>query len=276
MWQDPASLADRVLQAIDNREGITSPAACRFLGQTGEAPEGWIAAADPVYLEPRLDHLCLHSLSGAMRDGELSQLVEHLQDSLGDAAEFLSVGACGYVKVAEMPVSRYDPDALHGYVPDRFLAEGEGVEVTRRLQSEIEMALHDHPVNLRRQADRLQPVNALWLWGGGALTAPSQTGLPALFANDPLLRGFWSASGASASGWSESLPAVFEQVGVAVVPEDDGLGVEDRLDAIRTAFAKGRARAVRLVTRDGFCLTLSRRDRWKLWRREIDLNGGRT
>ncbi len=272
--QDPASLADRVLNAIDFHGGMDSPAAHRLLGQTGDAPEGWIAAADPVYMEPRLDHLCLHSLGATMRDGELSQLFDHLQASLGDTAEFLSVGACGYLKTAAMPLSDIEPDALHGYVPDRFLPEGEGVDVTRRLQSEIEMALHDHPVNLRRQANQLQPVNALWLWGGGAMNASVRPDLPALHADDPLLRGFWTASSGSASGWSESLSDVSRQGGVAVVPEDDALGAEERLETIRVAFARGRVRQLRLLTRDGFCLKSSRRAQWKFWRRDIDLSGG--
>ena len=36
--------------------------ALRMWGQTGDRPTSWIAGADPVYLEARLDHLCLHAL----------------------------------------------------------------------------------------------------------------------------------------------------------------------------------------------------------------------
>ena len=39
--------------------------ALRLWGQTGERPTTWIAAADPVYLEPRVGSLCLHALGPA-------------------------------------------------------------------------------------------------------------------------------------------------------------------------------------------------------------------
>ncbi len=262
-----------MLDAVKLTGGMPSLAAHRYLGQAGEAPESWIAAADPVYLEPRLDHLCLHTLSGTMRDGELDTLIDHLNDCLGDTAEFAAIGGVGYIRASAMPVSDYGPDALHGFVPDKFLPAGDGVEATRRLQSEIEMALHDHPANLKRQADGLQPVNALWLWGGGKLEESPRHDLPPLISDDPLLRGFWSACGASASGWTDPPLAVFSGGGIAVVPEDDALDISDRLEALQSAFADGTSRELRVLTRDGVDLSLSRGDRWKFWRRELALPG---
>jgi hypothetical protein len=40
------------------------------------------------------------------------------------------------------------------------------------LGSELEMLLATHPVNQARSAQRLWPVNAVWLWGAGALPRP--------------------------------------------------------------------------------------------------------
>src|SRR5262249_22835248 len=48
------------------------------------------------------------------------------------------------------------------------LPRGPGAALLRRVGAEIEMWLHEHPLNeARRRAQRL-PVSALWLWGGGA------------------------------------------------------------------------------------------------------------
>ena len=39
----------------------------------------------------------------------------------------------------------------------------------RRRLNELQMLLHDHPVNEAREARGALPVNSLWLWGGGRL-----------------------------------------------------------------------------------------------------------
>jgi len=39
----------------------------------------------------------------------------------------------------------------------------------RSLQNEVAMLLHDHPVNLAREAAGRPAINGLWFWGGGAL-----------------------------------------------------------------------------------------------------------
>ncbi|MDE2220877.1 MAG: hypothetical protein KGJ52_10920, partial [Gammaproteobacteria bacterium] len=48
---------------------------------------------------------------------------------------------------------------------------GEAARALRRLGAEIEMWLHEHPVNRARAARGLLEANALWLWGGGGAAA---------------------------------------------------------------------------------------------------------
>ena len=55
----------------------------------------------------------------------------------------------------------------------------------RRLQAEVQMLLHDHPVNREREARGLRPVNSFWLSGCGV--AQPETGEPP--AVDARLRG---------------------------------------------------------------------------------------
>lgn len=266
----PRGLAERVLRALDSTVVPDGLAALRLAGQTGERPQDFVAAADPVYLEPRLDHLCLHSLAGRLRDAELSTLIGHLRECLGDTVRFESIDGCAYLRSEAMPTARFDTDALHGFVPNDYLPTGDGAADYRRLCSEIEMALHDHPVNRKRQADGLQPVNSLWIWGGGhwpELVAPP---LPMLIGDDPLLRGLWSACGADSSGWPGSDDAVAAR-GVVVVPDDDDLDPDDRLDNVRRLFDAGGASRLKLLTRDGVDVTLRRADRYKFWRRDFEL-----
>jgi len=46
------------------------------------------------------------------------------------------------------------------------LPGGEGGGALRRLGSEIEMWLHDHPLNRERQQRRAPPISGLWFWDG--------------------------------------------------------------------------------------------------------------
>ena len=58
---------------------------------------------------------------------------------------------------------------LYGGVVSVHLPIDRATAHWRRLSNEVQMLLHDHPVNLRRQQAGQVPVNALWFWGGGAL-----------------------------------------------------------------------------------------------------------
>jgi hypothetical protein len=50
---------------------------------------------------------------------------------------------------------------------DRWLPAQREARVLRRLQSEVQMLLHTHPVNEQREAAGLLPVNSFWLSGCG-------------------------------------------------------------------------------------------------------------
>jgi hypothetical protein len=55
------------------------------------------------------------------------------------------------------------------------LPAGRAAGTWRRWQSEIQMLLHEHPVNVERERAGRSPVNSVWLWGGGVRPAPAQT-----------------------------------------------------------------------------------------------------
>ena len=79
----PSELLQCILSVLNRPYPDDGLAALRMWGQTGDRPTVWIAAADPVYLEPRLDHLCLHALgSEQLPDGELGGLLDYLQERL--------------------------------------------------------------------------------------------------------------------------------------------------------------------------------------------------
>jgi hypothetical protein len=55
------------------------------------------------------------------------------------------------------------------------------------LLNEVQVALHQNPLNAARHARRMVPVNTLWLWGGGRLPKPVRTELRGVISDDVLL-----------------------------------------------------------------------------------------
>ena len=65
----------------------------------------------------------------------------------------------------------------------------------RRLQSEAQMLLHEHPLNQQREAQGKMTVNSIWISDTGALPTATQAPLPIVCdgLRLPALRGDWQA-----------------------------------------------------------------------------------
>ncbi|MBD8655416.1 hypothetical protein IFT68_07235 [Oxalobacteraceae sp. CFBP 13730] len=66
------------------------------------------------------------------------------------------------------------PDTVVNMDLTDFMPKGQPALAYRRLQNEVQMAWHAHPVNAARETRRLPIVNAFWVWGAGR-TAPAPT-----------------------------------------------------------------------------------------------------
>lgn len=250
-------------------------AALRMWGQTGERPTRWIAALDPVYLEPRLDHICLHALSQKdVPARELRTLVDHLQRTLGGANEvgFTRLGPCAYLSSPE-PFATADVPAyvIDQRQPDDFLPVGEGSAAFRNLASEIEMSLHDHEINLGREAKSRRPINAMWLWGGGTAPPQETRAQPPLFSDDPLLTGYWYSATAVAEPWLGGIAHCLD-ASVAGFVAETPIGdespelLESCLAELRGALRKGRLSQLTLLFRDGLRASVRRSHALRIWR----------
>lgn len=272
----PDELLLQVLSVLSVAAPATSFGALRLWGQTATRPEGWVAAADPVFLEPMLDHLVLHALhEEELGEGEVAEIFDYLQNSLAADGEhaFMSVGNVGYLRGARpMPTARASPAAAQGGSPESFFPRGNGATAHDRLQSEVQMCLHQSEVNERRAMSGKRPVNGLWMWGGGAAPLPSKKSLPPLYADDPLFRGYWSSVSAAIAGWPRDLEECLEASPagfVAVLPEASGTASEmsTHLGVLRRMLQRGRLRAVTLIPGRGLRVEINRWDRLRLWRR---------
>lgn len=110
------------------------------------------------------------------------------------------------------------PDAAMGSNLADWMPAGPTALAFKKLQNEIQMLWHEHPVNEARQYRGLAPVNSFWMWGGASATAATPT------AQDFAVAG-WPAAGAAGTppSWLAALstpgkPAAPDEAGTIVLP----------------------------------------------------------
>ncbi len=280
---EPQELLASVLTTLNMPCPESGQGALRMWGQTGDRPTVWIAAADPVYLEPRLDHLCLHAQDAETAPAaDMRPLIDHLQATLAkndndsDHYGFARLGNYGYLR-ASSPIATAAVPAyvVHRDLPNEYMPAGDDAGGYRGLVSEVEMALHDHEVNQRREEEGLQPINCLWFWGGGMAPERETVPHPPLFSNDPLLAGYWHSKTGVVANWPGDIASCVEAslAGfVAVIPEADDTDVLNRcLRDLRGLIRSQRISRLTLMFRDGIIATVERSHRWRIWRRNSPL-----
>ncbi|MDB5839841.1 MAG: hypothetical protein JWQ23_1793, partial [Herminiimonas sp.] len=114
------------------------------------------------------------------------------------------------------------PDAACGHNIDIWMPQGAGEREWRKLQNEIQMQWHAHPVNETREARGLKPVNSVWLWGG---TPPAIAGGPTRYPGLERLDGWRDALGRHAARQTvETTPS-----SIIASPSAQGLAIETSL-----------------------------------------------
>ncbi len=95
--------------------------------------------------------------------------------------------------LAELPTASLD--RVVGRNVDRWLGSDPAARRLRRLQAEVQMLLHTHPLNAAREARGLLPVNSFWISGCGV--AQTEQPAPGLIVDErlraPALADDWAA-----------------------------------------------------------------------------------
>ena len=63
-----------------------------------------------------------------------------------------------------------------------------GTKRWHSILNEIQMVLHEHPVNEAREGRGEPPVNSVWLWGAGPMPGDVDAPFQSVSANDPITR----------------------------------------------------------------------------------------
>ncbi len=78
------------------------------------------------------------------------------------------------------------------------LPQGKDGPVLRRLLTEAQMLLHEHPVNAKRERRKLRTANAVWLTGVGEFAELQVTSLPVIASDGAYLKGLCGLHGGRA------------------------------------------------------------------------------
>ncbi len=153
------------------------------------------------------------------------------------------------------------------------LPKGEGASRLRRLGAEIEMWLHEHPVNRARASRNQLTISTLWIWGGGTGVAPRATldTLPRAFGSDSYLHGLWRSCGGAPQPLPEQLDFTHDEGSAVLVVEAGRMSLAEldrrfiapAVDAVR----RGKMARVSLLANDR-CLAMSSSAHRKFWRRQ--------
>lgn len=147
-------------------------AALAWAGEGGEPGESLWARVTPVYLSPGGAGLQL--IMADLEEAESRRLYDDLAVFLDCYGLKIHLATAGrwYLQGDELPPGRSDPSLLSGSCVDALIPRNPAALSWSRLWTELEMFLHDHPLNNQRQERGLMPVNSLWPWGVGSCPAP--------------------------------------------------------------------------------------------------------
>jgi len=131
--------------------------------------EGTWFLLNPVHIHIARDHLVLTDRRRLpLGETESRALFDAALPIFEAAGKTLQYGAADtwFMRADEWHALRTTtPDAACGHNIDIWMPKGDGERAWRKLQNEVQMEWHAHPVNAEREARRDPPVNSLWLWG---------------------------------------------------------------------------------------------------------------
>ncbi|MDH5228106.1 MAG: hypothetical protein OEW50_11955 [Gammaproteobacteria bacterium] len=258
-----------------------APAGPTLAARYGHATDGtgsW-CVAHPVHLAAGLDHVRMSALDAASpTTAEAEALAATIGAHFGaeGPAVVAFIDGAWLLRFANfVECTTQSPDSVAGHdVHDAMPAGRDGARI-RSLMNEIQMLLHDHAVNARRERARQLPINGWWLWGFGAHSHPAgvDTRGWAMRSDDPWLRALWPAAVAPVMTALEGDTLI----AMAQPPSPDNGQALATVDAglfrwLATLVREGRIGRLDLLAGDRE-LSIMPASRWAFWRRPLAVSG---
>jgi hypothetical protein len=156
-------------------EGGELPCIAALAASAIDVRAAWVAVATPVHLVAGMSAVSLAE-DGILEleRAQADELARDFNELFADADVRLVPARDGvllWLFDAALRVDCTPPDEMLGEDIGRHLPSGPDGARVRRLMSEVEMWLFEHPVNAERRAESRPAVSGLWLWGGGPSSA---------------------------------------------------------------------------------------------------------
>lgn len=243
------SLDGWLARAAGMDEDAAAPlAAISALGDGIEpGSQGWLRA-DPVNLRAERDQLLLDPLAAiSLTHEQAVQLVATLNAHfLADGMRFCAVNARKwYVQTDTLPrvvMAPLSAAAAAGNNVDAMRPQGTDAMAWQRIANEVQMLLHEHPVNAEREQHGQAPINGVWFWGAGVLPGPIHWRFTRVFSDHATARGFALLGNraaapcpASAAEWLALPPANEKNRDLVVLDALQSAATEQGVEAWRGA-----------------------------------------
>lgn len=151
----------------------------------------WLRA-DPVHLRIEQNHILLaDSQMFQISIKEANQLADICNQHFEkDGLVFLPLSADRwYVRIDKAPdIQLHTLNQIAGININNFLPTGNDRTVWHNRFNEIQMLLHEHPINQARQTRGELVINSLWFWGGGNMPQSITSPYTQIWSNDLLPR----------------------------------------------------------------------------------------
>jgi hypothetical protein len=150
--------------------------------------EGHWFIMHPIHVQAARNHLVMQDLRALqVDDAESRTLFDAVRPLFAEDGKELVYGDARtwFLRADDWAsLASASPDAAAGSNMADWMPVGDTARAFRRLQNEVQMLWHAHPVNAARQ-ERGQPaVNSFWLWAGASAAAPAAAGLATVHAPD--------------------------------------------------------------------------------------------
>lgn len=177
-----------------------------LLAHGGNPGSAYWLQAEPAHLQLQGDRMILVEIRDIGAD-EPAALTEALNLHFAQDGLVFQPTQPGHwhLRLALPPrLETHPADAVIGRNIRHLLPHGPDSAQWHRLLNEIQMLLHDHPVNRAREQSRKLPVNTIWPWGGGVLPQKIPAHSAQVWASHPLASGLAIAAGARLAGTPDS------------------------------------------------------------------------
>jgi hypothetical protein len=258
-----------------------APVALR--GEGGDPGSNYWLCASPVHLRVHRDQLVLLPPSSlAVTQAESQVLVETLNRHFSaDGLMFVAPHPQRwYLRLPSFPdLHTVALDDAIGRDINRLLPTGNDRMRYHHLFNEVQMLLHDHPVNENRERSEALLINSVWFWEGGTLPRASQASWATTLGDIPLLQGLGRLANVPVANLSVGMD--FPETGDALVVLPEGPAGDEAewaghmaklerawIAPLLQKIRSGEIQRLDIVTvHAGQALqwTVSSRDLWKFW-----------